>query len=95
MLAVEAVKAGIDNDLGSGSHVDVCVIGPNGSSTPSSATAPKDRIFSLSSSTQAGGVNGFGNTPCALRSKKVIQPSPEQQKEALKQQWNTVLGCKQ
>jgi 20S proteasome alpha/beta subunit len=29
-LAVDAVRTGIENDLGSGSQVDVCVIGQGG-----------------------------------------------------------------
>jgi 20S proteasome subunit beta 2 len=91
-LAVDAARAGIDNDLGSGSQVDVCVIGPGGAfyrravareeelqwilnnvndnvnGAPSSWNTAREEGQGRSSS----GVNGFGNIPFAIQSKKVV-----------------------
>ena len=112
-LAVQAVKAGIDHDLGSGSQVDVCVIGPDGIANYTRCVVPEETLQqpmipgggseykeeetvvvgdeSSSSALQAGGVNGFGNVPFAIRSKKVLQVSREQQKKELKERWKDIL----
>ena len=107
-LAVDAVRAGIDNDLGSGSQVDVCVIGPGGvfyqravakeeelqwmsnNDVNDDVDVDGDDITGASTSVggavlesswktsreegQGGssGVNGFGNIPFAIQSKKVV-----------------------
>ena len=107
-LAVDAVRAGIDNDLGSGSQVDVCVIGPGGvfyqravakeeelqwmsnNDVNDNVDGDGDDITGASASVggavfesswktsreevQGGssGVNGFGNIPFAIQSKKVV-----------------------
>ncbi len=108
-LAVDAVQAGIDNDLGSGSQVDVCVIGrggafyrravareeelrwtaPPGGGDDAAAAADdgtsgaagdgmegdKRRISSRKcAGTEMGiGVNGFGNVPFAIESRRVVR----------------------
>ena len=85
-LAVDAVKAGIDNDLGSGSQVDVCVISADGvmyrraivkeeelewiddnDSWYDAARKEKEIDRSIVS-----GVNGFGNLPFSIQSKKIV-----------------------
>mmetsp|Transcript_8867 Transcript_8867/g.17643 ORF Transcript_8867/g.17643 Transcript_8867/m.17643 type:complete len:476 (-) Transcript_8867:819-2246(-) len=85
-LAVDAVKAGIDNDLGSGSQVDVCVISADGvmyrraivkeeelewiddnDSWYDAARKEKEIDRSV-----ASGVNGFGNLPFSIQSKKIV-----------------------
>eukprot|EP00984_Skeletonema_dohrnii_P024386 scaffold13497_cov155-Skeletonema_dohrnii-CCMP3373.AAC.11 len=85
-LAVDAVKAGIDNDLGSGSQVDVCVISADGvmyrraivkeeelewiddnDSWYDAARKEKENDRSV-----ASGVNGFGNLPFSIQSKKIV-----------------------
>jgi 20S proteasome subunit beta 2 len=106
-LAVDAVRAGIDNDLGSGSQVDVCVIGPGGvfyrravareeelqwiSNNVNDDVVDNDDVNGapisvggavLKSSwntareegqgSSSSGVNGFGNIPFAIQSKKVV-----------------------
>ena len=79
-LAVEAVKAGIDNDLGSGSQVDVCVISREGvlyrravseeESLPwTSAQATSQPVTSKGG---GAGVNGFGNVKFAIKSRRVV-----------------------
>ena len=96
-LAVDAVRAGINNDLGSGSQVDVCVISREGVlyrravvreeeiewvsvgadnddsregggvlDLPNLTVEEKDIVLS------AGGVNGFGNVPFAIQSKRMV-----------------------
>ncbi len=102
-LAVDAVRAGIDNDLGSGSQVDVCVIGRRGvfyrravameeelrwtttsdgndygrMASVGSGDGADGAIPRILSSESAGGgrdigVNGFGNVPFAIQSKRVV-----------------------
>ena len=101
-LAVDAVRAGIDNDLGSGSQVDVCVIGQGGTyyrravareeelrwTTTSGGDhddAAADVTFGgagdgidgdksrISKRGKGIGVNGFGNVPFAIRSRRVVR----------------------
>jgi len=84
-LAVDAVRAGVDNDLGSGSQVDVCVIrregvlyrravvreeelewiGEDGGEYLETPTMSMEEVA-------ASGVNGFGNVPFAIQSKKLV-----------------------
>jgi len=49
VLATEAVKAGIDHDMGSGSQVDICVIGPAGVAMYTRRIVPEDTLHSLPS----------------------------------------------
>lgn len=93
-LAVDAVRAGIANDLGSGSQVDVCVIGKEGvwyrraivrEEELEWVAVGEDDIGSGSNDTKEdsmsleeqgiGGVNGFGNVPFAIRSKRIVSGS--------------------
>jgi len=106
-LAIDAVRAGIDNDLGSGSQVDVCIIGrggtfyrrakareeelrwtrvdgkrnaddvddDGGSMAFEGAEDPNIPQISSLGNTVAGrriGVNGLGNVPFAVQSRKVV-----------------------
>jgi len=83
-LAVDAVKAGIDNDLGSGSQVDVCVISSEGV-LYRRAVVSEEEIEWIgihddnneskgddSDDRQSGGVVGFGNVPFSILSKKLV-----------------------
>jgi len=83
-LAVDAVKAGIDNDLGSGSQVDVCVISCEGV-LYRRAVISEEEIEWISThddayesgiddadDRQSGGVVGFGNIPFSITSKKLV-----------------------
>lgn len=54
-LAVEAVKAGIDHDMGSGSQVDVCVIGPDGVAKYTRRILPEEKLCSLLENQEKGG----------------------------------------
>mmetsp|Transcript_8252 Transcript_8252/g.12916 ORF Transcript_8252/g.12916 Transcript_8252/m.12916 type:complete len:477 (-) Transcript_8252:54-1484(-) len=85
-LAVDAVKAGIDNDLGSGSQVDVCVISADGVMYRRAIVKEEelewvDNNDSWYDATRkekendgllASGVNGFGNLPFSIQSKKIV-----------------------
>ena len=103
-LAVDAVRAGIDNDLGSGSQVDVCVIGREGvlyrravvrEETLDWITLTDDTDDDIMMNGKEeddiggsnhyrkakegereeqhhAGVNGFGNVPFIIQSKKIV-----------------------
>jgi 20S proteasome subunit beta 2 len=96
-LAIRAVKAGIDHDLGSGSQVDLCVIGPDGTANYTRCVVGEqvleppvvqEKIDYLWS---AGGVNGFGNIPCYVRSKRVLQESRERLEQETIEKWREIL----
>jgi 20S proteasome subunit beta 2 len=85
-LAVDAVKAGIDNDLGSGSQVDVCVISADGVMYRRAIVKEEElewindndswyddaRKEKDNDQLVASGVNGFGNLPFSFQSKKIV-----------------------
>lgn len=85
-LAVEAVKAGIDNDLGSGSQVDVCVISAGGVIYRRAIVKEEElewindndswydaaRKENENNHVVVSGVNGFGNLPFSFQSKKIV-----------------------
>ncbi|KAL7448437.1 hypothetical protein ACHAWC_000623, partial [Mediolabrus comicus] len=87
-LAVDAVKAGIDNDLGSGSQVDVCVISAEGVMYRRAIVKEEELEWindndSWYDSSRKGkennhldvatsGVNGFGNQAFSIQSKKMV-----------------------
>jgi 20S proteasome subunit beta 2 len=93
-LAVRAVQAGIDNDLGSGSYVDVCIIPRHGAARyvqrytdaqelPPIPTATDADVAAVSNSDEKGiiepvlaaavGVNGFGNRPYSVQSRRMLR----------------------
>jgi len=100
-LVTDAITAGIKNDLGSGSQVDLCVIRANGSAEYKRAAVPEESLppDSLLPATSehplalerpsTPGVNGFGNVPYAIRSRRLIQAFNEKQEE---EEWNSILG---
>jgi 20S proteasome subunit beta 2 len=86
-LVQKAVKSGINNDLGSGSQVDMVIIGREGSKYER-AVNPEEGLpnqqddndsYSYSSSKEMSrsGVNGFGNVPFAVQSVRTIVPSEQ------------------
>jgi len=107
-LAVEAVKAGIVHDMGSGSQVDVCVIGPDGVAKYTRRILSEESLCSLPQNqledtptkpkeggpvvVEAHGVNGFGNLPCAIVARRTLQMSREQQERSEQKRWNDALG---
>lgn len=100
-LAVDAVKAGIENDLGSGSHIDVCVIRREGAFCQRAIVREQELTWTTSVHVHDGaingrqgnkrskssetngvdskvlykkddGVNGFGNVPFSIRSRRIV-----------------------
>ena len=101
-LAVDAVRAGIENDLGSGSQIDVCVIRREGTFfqralvreqaltwtkrvhddeidgpqqlDDNETRMSNDELVDTKANQQfdTAGVNGFGNVPFAIRSKRIV-----------------------
>jgi len=101
-LVKRAVLAGIENDLGSGSQVDMCVLGPGGSVDYRQGVVPEQELEKateddesideaiLSDSKTSRGVNGFGNLPFAVNSRRAIA---SQHDEATRiEKWNSLLG---
>ena len=92
-LAIDAVRAGIENDLGSGSQIDVCVIRREGAFFQRAIVREQELSWKTTSlhddeiDGQVGtkevdrkvqtqidaGVNGFGNVPFAIRSKRIVR----------------------
>ena len=112
-LVQRAIVAGIKNDLGSGSQVDLCVIHPDGSShyqrcvvaeeelssddigeyDPASArkkSALSSREEEEQEESETAGVNGFGNLPFAIQSKKTLFSNEIE--EDRRSKWNNMLG---
>ncbi|GKY93869.1 hypothetical protein MPSEU_000353800 [Mayamaea pseudoterrestris] len=96
-LAQRAIQAGIENDLGSGSQVDVCVIDSSGRVEQFGAMVPEEELVDVALSDGGGdsdqpvangGVNGFGSLPFVIRSRRVIQVDPE----SVEDDWNQTLG---
>lgn len=113
-LAVQAVQAGIDNDLGSGSYVDVCIIPsygparlltqyapeetlPNLPDTVSSNDSTNQRTMVASTDSRAttivpqGGVNGFGNFPHIVASRRIGYEANRKAMDA-KERWKGILN---
>jgi len=99
-LVQSAIVAGIQNDLGSGSQVDLCVIYPDGTSRMERCVVPPQRLPDLEQEPQhvetnpppnpdSAGANGFGNTPFGISSRRVLVES--QQTQTLKD-WHKLLG---
>ncbi len=95
-LVQSAIVAGIQNDLGSGSQVDLCVISPDGSSRMQRCVVPSqilDDILPMEEEVthveHSAGTNGFGNTPFGINSQRVIVRS---QVEEFHEQWSILLG---
>lgn len=104
-LCERAILAGIKNDLGSGSQVDVCVIYPDGSSKMTRCTVPEEELSNddlehlgqITSvldreSSPTAGVNGFGNLPFAIESKRTLFVRDDEATQIRAQQWNKILG---
>jgi len=100
-LAVRAVKAGIDNDLGSGSQVDICIITRHGVEYKRAYleeehlvvnerdNLTEDILYQRHSKDDdgiMGGVNGFGSLPYHIRSKRKIVEN-EMKTEQEKKKW--------
>lgn len=100
-LVTDAITAGIKNDLGSGSQVDLCIIRANGSAEYKRAAVPEETLPAdiLMPETSehplalerpsTPDTNGFGNVPYGIRSRRLIQAFNEKQEG---EEWNSILG---
>jgi 20S proteasome subunit beta 2 len=106
-LVQAAIVAGIRNDLGSGSQVDLCVISPDGTSRLERCVVPEEELEVVvptateeeaeTTTTEPGvngnndmGVNGFGNLPFSVKSRKVRLETNESELQL--SQWDDLLG---
>ena len=102
-LAVDAVRAGVENDLGSGSRVDVCIVAKE--KVLYRRAVVKEEVLKWIDDGQdfgavretvrnnAGvGVNGFGNIPFAIQSEKVVVSGTLSAGQAKRQWLDAVLG---
>ena len=73
-LVRDALAAGITNDLGSGSQMDVCVITADGGVDYQRSTVPTKKVqeadYPVSYSDEQAGVNGFGGVPSVIQTPK-------------------------
>jgi len=104
-LCERAILAGIKNDLGSGSQVDVCVIYPDGTSRMERCTVPEEELTNddveqlrksiedgVASGEPSAGANGFGNLAFAIQTKKTLLKREDESAQARTQEWNRILG---
>lgn len=94
-LCIQAIRAGIENDLGSGSHVDICVVDASSGCVMTRGVYPEEGLPPMKQLRDeygdTGGVNGFGNVPFVLQSPRVVRPSDiEVQKDKLNR-WSSLL----
>lgn len=103
-LAVTAVKAGIDNDMGSGSCVDVCILRPDQSAEYIRSVVEEEKLPELNEKEAektstvstgaflpASGVNGFGNMDYKIQSRRTYGNSPETAEQELLKLWGDIL----
>mmetsp|Transcript_20668 Transcript_20668/g.31828 ORF Transcript_20668/g.31828 Transcript_20668/m.31828 type:complete len:479 (+) Transcript_20668:65-1501(+) len=105
-LVKDAIAAGIANDLGSGSQIDMCILGPRGTNytraiVPEESDGSEDEIDGQipdeiqvvdDESFGGHGVNGFGNTPYTVKSRRVLMKSLEQEQLSEEAEWDAILG---
>jgi len=93
-LVQAAIVAGIQNDLGSGSQVDLCIIAPDGSSQMTRCVVPSQTLDVLEapnmgtrlSVEDSAGINGFGNSPFRIKSRRILVNTKHEN------EWTTFLG---
>jgi 20S proteasome subunit beta 2 len=79
-LVQAAIVAGIQNDLGSGSQVDLCIIAPDGTSQLTRCVVPSQVLEGIDPppmeiplpAEDSAGTNGFGNSPFRIKSRRVL-----------------------
>lgn len=105
VLIQQAITAGIRNDMGSGSQVDLCVIQGAEDDQPvtlniTRASVPEERLEAYSSGKtpaeehldlpSTSGVDGFGNLPYQVLSRRIISSIDDN--EERKRKWSDLLG---
>ena len=90
-LIKRAVTAGIQNDLGSGSQVDLLVLGPNNEVVYERGAIPEEQDDvqqQVQNMLDGQGVNGFGNTPYYIKSSRIFSDLKESTKA---HEWKSLL----
>ena len=74
-LVQQAIQAGIDNDLGSGSQVDLCILGPSNRVEYIKAAVEEQKLTHSFKNEDdvGGGVNGFGNVEYEEQSRRMMK----------------------
>lgn len=96
LLISQAIKAGIDNDLGSGSQVDLCILYRAGKVEYIRAAIPETQVpterTEITREDDSAGVNGFGNVIYKEQSRQKIMkrstPNPMNEED----EWNSLCG---
>jgi 20S proteasome alpha/beta subunit len=107
-LVQDAISAGISNDLGSGSQVDICIMTADSAAAddnsddgvrvdyrrgivPEEVLVPVPKREDDKNENNKGlsmaGVNGFGNLPFGIQSRRVLAVH-----QSVEQEWNDYLG---
>lgn len=94
-LCIQAIRAGIENDLGSGSQVDICIVDAASGCVMTRGVRPEERLPVMNERPDdcgdTGGVNGFGNVPFVLQSPRVVRPSAAEMKKKEQDRWSDLL----
>ena len=91
-LVKRAITAGIQNDLGSGSQVDLLILGPDDFVHYQRGAIPEEQgevRRQVDTMLDGKGVNGFGNSPYHVHSRRVFASFDESSKV---KKWNELLG---
>jgi 20S proteasome subunit beta 2 len=95
-LCIQAIRAGIENDLGSGSQVDICVVDAKSGCVMTRGVYAEERLPSmderLENTGDTGGVNGFGKVPFVLQSPRVVQPSDVELQKRERERWSSIIN---
>lgn len=105
-LVTRAITAGIVNDLGSGSQVDLCIITAEGTDYRRCAV-PEEQLQNFNGESSfvespantrkqndesLNGVNGFGNMPFNIKSRRIVAVTPEVERASKEQEWAEILS---
>eukprot|EP00977_Amphora_coffeiformis_P027959 scaffold34673_cov175-Amphora_coffeaeformis.AAC.6 len=90
-LVRNAIAAGIQNDIGSGSQIDLCIMvaGKDVQYVRGVPPPKQEREATSTDVTASSGVNGFGGGSFVVQRRRVIYDPPTQQD--LQQEWRDIL----
>ena len=96
-VVLRAVRSGIENDLGSGSQIDLVVMYSNGKTEYRRAAEVEEEFSSTDTNvdipnTKSGGVNGFGKIPFELKPSTIGQTRIPKTKKEVEAEWDDFLG---
>ena len=99
-LVTRAIRAGITNDLGSGSQVDLCIISEAGGTEMIRCHVPEDQLEPIEEESSARpveserslpGVNGFGNHAFYIRKIRTVAVSEDIRQAEETSKWQDIL----